>query len=566
MTTWPDWPGLSSQKTLSEGVDAVLERLIAQFASPYDFLRELVQNAMDAGSDRVEVWLDAHPDAGDDVVFELVISDTGEGMDEAIIDADLTRLFSSSKADDRTMAGGFGVGFVSVFAWEPEVVVLQTGRAGEAWELVFRADRSFEKAAVAEPVEGTTIHLFRRGLAAERDAISEAVRDSLWRWARFCRLEVSFEDLVSGEPPELIQDSPAEQMKGGAEELAAAEERGETTVRVAFGAPSEAVLLRHGLVLAEGTPEQQLPELAPRLGRSTEHLRVWADSPLLRTTLARDKVVADEGRAAIGERIVAQLHRLRGDLLDRLESLAASAGKWDARRHASYASLHAHLSLEREHIVAELPSRRVLRALGHARACSLQELGERVPSGVVPVADPEEEGGGLLDLACKADIPVLAAQLPDDRSWLLPLLAEAGMSLCGLADGLGRVVPVGGELSELSELLQRILAGSGLRRTKVRIGRFLDAGAAGLPLLGMELIEHDGDVLVVKAGVFPVEEVRGKTLWVCRDHPLVLAAARTGEASPWLSATAVALAVVGRLEGETPAPDELARMVDEVRA
>jgi hypothetical protein len=551
---------------LSEGVDAVLERLIAQFASPYDFLRELVQNAMDAGSDRVEVWLDTHPVAGDDVVFELVISDTGEGMDEAIIDADLTQLFSSSKADDRTMAGGFGIGFVSVFAWEPEVVVLQTGRAGEAWELVFREDRSFEKAPVAEPVEGTTIHLFRRGLAAEREAIAEAVRDSLWRWARFCGLEVSFEDLVSGEPPELIQDSPAEQMKGGAEELAAAEERGETTVRVAFGAPSEVVLLRHGLVLAEGTPDQHLSELAGRLGRSMEHLRVWADSPLLRTTLARDKVVADEGRAAIGERIIEQLRRLRVDLLDRIESVAGSGGAWDEKRHATYASLHAHLALEREHVGAELHARGLLRELGRARAWSLEELADRVPSGVVPITDPEGGDGELLALACKAGIPVLAAQMPDDRGWLLPLLADVGMSASDMADALGRVQAVEGELSGLAELLQSILAGSGLRGTKIRIGRFVDAGVSGPPLVGMELLEDGQDVLVAKAGVFPVDEIRGRTVWVCCDHPLVLAAFRTQEASPWLSATALALAVVARLEGETPAPDELASAVDGMRA
>ena len=110
-------------------VDALLERLVAQFESPYDFLRELVQNAMDAGSDRVEVTLESHPlrqtDPGaepDELIFELTVLDTGAGMDEAIIDQELTRLFASGKSGDRTMAGGFGIGFVSVFAWEPEPI------------------------------------------------------------------------------------------------------------------------------------------------------------------------------------------------------------------------------------------------------------------------------------------------------------------------------------------------------------------------------------------------------------------------------------------------------------
>ena len=67
-------------------VDALLERLVAQFESPYDFLRELVQNALDAGSDRVEVTLDAHPADDGSCVYELGVADTGRGMDEATID------------------------------------------------------------------------------------------------------------------------------------------------------------------------------------------------------------------------------------------------------------------------------------------------------------------------------------------------------------------------------------------------------------------------------------------------------------------------------------------------
>ena len=114
-------------------VDGLLARLVAQFESPYDFVREIVQNAMDAGSDRVEFVLEMHAESGanepDAVVFELSMADTGRGMDETIIDEELTRLFASSKTGDRTMAGGFGVGFVSVFAWNPDAVLLQTGRA-----------------------------------------------------------------------------------------------------------------------------------------------------------------------------------------------------------------------------------------------------------------------------------------------------------------------------------------------------------------------------------------------------------------------------------------------------
>ena len=40
------------------------------------------------------------------------VDDFGEGMDEAIIDAQLTRMFSSTKENDLTKIGKFGIGFL----------------------------------------------------------------------------------------------------------------------------------------------------------------------------------------------------------------------------------------------------------------------------------------------------------------------------------------------------------------------------------------------------------------------------------------------------------------------
>ncbi|HEY8376341.1 MAG TPA: ATP-binding protein, partial [Nannocystis sp.] len=342
-------------------VAALLERLIAQFEGPYDFLRELVQNALDAGSDRVEVALDVHPgedEDPDEVVFELRVADAGAGMDEAIIDGGLTRLFASTKADDRTMAGGFGIGFVSVFAWQPDAVVVQTGRAGEAWELTFYRDRRFEKRALLEPFEGTTVTLLRRGKIGERAAIAEAVRDSLWRWCRFSRLELSFEDVQGGEGPELIQDAPP---PPGGLSIVEAHEGG--AIQVAFGVPPETVLLRRGLVLAQGPTAELLADLQPPPGATFEHLQVWADSPRLRTTMARDKVVDDPGRAFVLGKIAQAIAGLRARLVEATAAAAAEPGPWTRARHEHYAYLHAHLARERGHLGAELRERPLLRSL-----------------------------------------------------------------------------------------------------------------------------------------------------------------------------------------------------------
>ena len=138
-----------------------MENLVNQFARPMDFLRELAQNSMDAGTPRIDIILEY--EVGDPKgVLSIHVVDYGDGMDEQIIDKQLTRLFSSNKENDLTKIGKFGIGFTSIFAIKPEAVLLHTGRHGEYWELLFHADRSYEKRPLTEPVSGTKITLFKR--------------------------------------------------------------------------------------------------------------------------------------------------------------------------------------------------------------------------------------------------------------------------------------------------------------------------------------------------------------------------------------------------------------------
>ena len=94
-------------------VDDALDRLVNQFSDSMAFFRELIQNALDAGSEEVEIDF-----AYEDGKLVIHVDDWGAGMNREIIDTRLTRLFSSSKDGDRTKIGKFGIGFVSVFAIE----------------------------------------------------------------------------------------------------------------------------------------------------------------------------------------------------------------------------------------------------------------------------------------------------------------------------------------------------------------------------------------------------------------------------------------------------------------
>jgi len=105
--------------------NAAVSNLVTQFSSKTDCFRELVQNSIDAGSTRVDVWMEYEPGDGHLGTIEIHVDDFGEGMDEAIIDGQLTQLFSSSKENDLTKIGKFGIGFVSVFALEPAGVLVE---------------------------------------------------------------------------------------------------------------------------------------------------------------------------------------------------------------------------------------------------------------------------------------------------------------------------------------------------------------------------------------------------------------------------------------------------------
>ena len=165
--------------------DQALDNLVHQFARPLDFLRELVQNAIDAGTPRVEVWTRFEPpvDGAEQGVLEIHVDDFGEGMDEALIDTQLTRMFSSTKEGDLTKIGKFGIGFTSIFAIEPDAVLLRTGRHGEAWELLFHPDRSFDKVKAASALTGTKITLFKRMAPAE---VTPFVRECRWVLTYWC--------------------------------------------------------------------------------------------------------------------------------------------------------------------------------------------------------------------------------------------------------------------------------------------------------------------------------------------------------------------------------------------
>ncbi|MFN3202524.1 MAG: ATP-binding protein [Bradymonadia bacterium] len=267
--------------------NGILENLVTQFSNALDCLRELVQNAIDAGTPHVDVWTEYESTGGHEGVISIHVDDFGEGMDEQIIDQQFTQLFASAKEGDLTKIGKFGIGFVSVFALEPRAVLVHTGRGGEYWEVLFHADLSFSKTRLESPVDGTQITLFLDGDAHRYQALVEGVRRTLKHWCRHAESEITFEDRSppSDEAPVVEPISEPFTLTG---DCTCTVEHAGTTIVVGYSDQPEYGFYNHGLTLAHTTiAESLLDERAPRYG----HIAFKMKSRYLEHTLSRETVL-----------------------------------------------------------------------------------------------------------------------------------------------------------------------------------------------------------------------------------------------------------------------------------
>lgn len=183
----------------------ILEDLVNQFSDPMSCLRELIQNSIDAGSGEIEVEVEYDGDSGAvDALMVIHVNDYGEGMSQEIIETKLTRLFSSGKDEDFTKIGRFGIGFVSVFALLPEVVCVDTGRAGEYWRVLFKGeDKTYDLLRLNHPVEGTQVRIFKRCSWDEYQDFNRRAREVISYWCRHVKVPISVGGEELNEPFEL---------------------------------------------------------------------------------------------------------------------------------------------------------------------------------------------------------------------------------------------------------------------------------------------------------------------------------------------------------------------------
>ena len=314
--------------------DQALSNLVDQFARPLDFLRELAQNSIDAGTPRIEISVAFEPDKDDPGrgVLQVHVDDFGEGMDEEIIDNQLTRLFSSTKEDDLTKIGKFGIGFTSIFAIRPEAVLLRTGRHGEYWELLFHADRSFDKVKITDPVAGTKLTLYKRMPADEVERFTAEARFVLGYWCEHSDVPITWWDKTKGEAapvPETADPFAAFESPEGAVgpepvnrplslEDSALQIRlveGETEIVAGFCDPPRYGYYNGGLTLLASRSTDCLGSFESDLS----HISFKVKNDRLEHTLTRDNVLHDDHWEVVMGIVEKARAQLVETLLDRLE-------------------------------------------------------------------------------------------------------------------------------------------------------------------------------------------------------------------------------------------------------
>ena len=337
--------------------DAVVANLVTQFADPFDALRELCQNSIDAGTSRIEVWTSFEGAPGKPGVIEIHVDDFGEGMDEAIIDNQFTRLFASTKDKDFTKIGKFGIGFVSVFALKPKAVLVHTGRGGEYWEVLFDHELNIHKSTLNVPVEGTQITIFLEGDQNRYQEVVKRSFDSLKKWCVHAETEIWFEDRSSKTVKQPVEITEAWGLPGRSFHYATEG----TEAVLAFSDAPRYSFYNRGLTLAYAeSPAGLLPT---RIEPHFAHISVKMKSRYLEHTLSRDTIVKD----VYYESAMSILQRARLDMFAELVKDVVELVKeptWNLDHMLEYCSLMEQLSLAPDIESFNLLNARIFRTHG----------------------------------------------------------------------------------------------------------------------------------------------------------------------------------------------------------
>lgn len=343
--------GPVEQRASAAADQGIVGDVIGQFADRYAFLRELVQNAIDAGTETVEVRLEY-----DGEFMHASVRDRGEGMTREIVEDQLLVLFRSTKESDRSKIGKFGIGFVSVLAPDPEAVIVQTSRGGRRLTAHLYRDLTYELFDAGPATQsGTTVTVDLRVAPDGVDEVVRASRYALDRWCRHAAVPIELTVALPGAAPETVRidrplaiDDALVEVRGGDAER--------TVVAAITGGPPYVGFFNHGLTLFE-TSE---PLCGP--------VSVKIQDSRLGHTLSRDDVRRDD---AFDEAVrSAQLIAARQLPDAAAAAIHAAAEEGDLERHRALVAACTVVAVPVWHVPLVEP-------IGEDRSIDARQLGKR---------------------------------------------------------------------------------------------------------------------------------------------------------------------------------------------
>ncbi len=330
----PAEAGTNYTATVGETAEGFRQRAhmeAARYGSdPWVFVRELLQNARDAGAGEVRFRFERS--GGFDRFF---CRDDGEGMTFEHAREFLFTLYASSKVDDDRAAGRFGIGFWSVLRFNPTKILIRSRpKEGDGWEVTidggFRSVR--QRTLVMQP--GTEIVLERPASEENMAArVTAAVRSEIRGLKRRDDPKTAVRILVDDEvvtfdrepaPPAISVDEPG------------------LHVTVALAEKPRVDVFAHGIrirtagfldeLLAEGVSDGpasvEIPDgLLPQ---------VVLDSSRLQVLLARGDARQDRTMSGLVRRAERELANLVRGELDRVDVRSRKRRAWDWIRESGY--------------------------------------------------------------------------------------------------------------------------------------------------------------------------------------------------------------------------------------
>jgi len=514
--------------------DDLVSQVAQQFTDPMAFYRELVQNALDAGTTSIRVALSFTNEGGG--LLEVRVRDDGCGMNREVLEEQLLVLFRSSKEGRSDAIGKFGIGFISVLAVKPSVVSVVTSTGdGVSYRASLYPDHTWEiSESPGGEVSGSTVTLRLARERAEVDAFVEDSKNALRRWCEHSAQPIFFRATADGDVlvPEERIDSPlsvesvhsVSEMVGSTAMVVGLAGRG--SLRAAF--------YNRGLLLREF----RAGDVQDLIG--SVRFNFAAQDPALEHTLSREDVRRDEAFARVVHSVTNVARRkLPQSALSELAELARKRPRGWQKKYGRllFALDDSGLDFDAERL--RVPC---IDAQGEGIACTGEALLE---AGEVFLADgvPEVQRLLLARGAMLIDPDACGHGAVPRRPWIALLTTRLKLTRIESAARLTSVVErFDAQQARLGESLVQALAGTKCKVRAVGFGELF--GALGHALYVVCRLNASPATLETadKLSRWPRFRLRAPTLVLSKKHPLVLAALESRH--PALAASCLARAIL----------------------